>query len=157
MARKKLRKDKRKANARFIARISGRKRAIPLKTLKNRLWTILSLWVRFRDKRLSEGKCVRCGANPIECCYHILPAGDFPGTRYDDENLAGCCNSCNFQESYHRLRESFYWRQRLGPKYDELAAKGRKIKKWSRDEVMEAIHYYEAKLAGENPPRPDCI
>lgn len=114
-----------------------------LKKLLKRLEKISHKYVRDRGKNRTGGKCERCIMNDGYSANHILPAGDYPGVRYDCENMFYGCVECNYRERWHRIPEAQYWRKRLGSeKYDSMAEKGRQITKYSRDQVIEMIESY---------------
>ena len=101
--------------------------------------------------------CERCGVRPIYSANHLLSSGDWPGTRYDEENMYAGCAPCNDRERWHRQPELEWWRVKLGPeKMDALVAKGRhrdengELKQWNRAEVMAEIERFQGLLADED-------
>ena len=121
--RQSLKKARRKAQADFNAKIAGR--AIsgsgrPLQEsrslVKKRLWAIISLYVRRRDRGRFAGYCLICATkdalgllhrpmNPIQCAYHIFPSGD-AGVQWDLRNIVGACHACNEGEMFSRHSNS---------------------------------------------------
>ena len=154
MAKKAKNRARRRLHASGNSRISKlagtpQRPNLSVSRLKKILWTYLSLYIRLRGKKRTGGVCEVCHIRPIEVSYHILPAGDFPGTRFDVENLVASCVSCNYKEYWHRSPEQEKWRTLLGPEqYDRLIKKGRQITKWSRDELKTEISRFKKLLAG---------
>ena len=111
----KKKKAKRKDNAKFIAKMAGKKLAPSRSKLRAQIWHFTSLIVRKRDSKLYDGKCVICKINPIECAYHKISASEGDSTRYDLDNLCGSCHSCNYAE--------FRWRRRYAEKHREIFGK----------------------------------
>lgn len=105
LAKVKARKRKRKANARFIARASGKKPLESRSKLRSQIWHFTSLIVRRRDSEVAQGRCLVCRRNPIQCAYHIVPAVEGDSTRYDLDNIVGACAACNYREMRWRRRQ----------------------------------------------------
>ena len=133
----------------------GGPRLVPLKLLLKQLEAVCHLYVKIRGKRRTGGFCERCGIRLIFSANHVLSSGDWPGTRYDEDNIYAGCAECNERERWHRQPELEWWRQKLGPeKMDALVAKGRhrdesgELKQWNRAEIMEEITRFKKLLAG---------
>jgi len=137
-------KQRRKTHRAFL----GIKPLLSLPELKKRLWAVFSLWVRLRGKKRNNGLCEVCNKNPIHVAYHILPVGNYPGVRFDPENVVAACVSCNFGEFMNRIPTSEYWKSRIGPeKYAMLQEIG-KNRKYTREELTHLIEHYKSLLAG---------
>ena len=109
---KNKKKAKRKDNAKFIAKMAGKKLAPSRSKLRAQIWHFTSLLVRKRDSKLYNGMCVICKNKPIQVCYHIIASMEGDSTRYDLENLRGACSACNYAE--------FRWRRRYAEKHREI-------------------------------------
>src|SRR3990172_9406276 len=76
-------------------RKSGRGKGKNLKTLKNKLDKVFSLWIRKRDaNEQGIGACYTCNhVTKIEAGLFI--PRQHAGTRWDARNVHGQCNYCN--------------------------------------------------------------
>lgn len=101
------RKAKRKASARFNAKVSGRKILPSIKALKNKLWDLNTLAVMKRDGSM----CRACKKNPGYAQNHIVPQCEGPGLVYDLDNIFWGCSSCNAAEKFRRG----WWRGEVFP------------------------------------------
>lgn len=121
---------------------------LTISVLKKRAQALCNLWVKMRDR----GMCRVCDKNPVEVAYHILPVGDYPGVRYNEDNIVGACGGCNLHEMLRRMTVQDYWRARIGDeKYDAMKKSGREKTKYTRDELEAIISYYKAKIEGQRP------
>jgi 5-methylcytosine-specific restriction endonuclease McrA len=102
IARKAIKKAKKKDNARFIAKVAGKKLKPTRTAVRKQLWDATSLIVRMRDRRIADGRCLICRARPIECAYHIEPQQCGDSVRYDLNNVIGACHGCNWGEKNNR-------------------------------------------------------
>ncbi len=118
------RRAKRKDNARFIAKVAGRKMLPSIKALKNRLWDLNTEAVKKRDGET----CVACKTNPGYAQNHIVPQCEGPGIAYDLDNLFWGCSACNAAESFHRG----YW-QRV--RFPAIFGPDKVAELWSRSRL----------------------
>lgn len=128
----------------------------PLKVLRNKLKSIVSLGVQIRDKRLNNGLCLTCDAEPIYAAGHIIPDSESLNTRYDPLNLYGVGRRCNFNEKIYRSKWSrvggVFWRK-FGPeRMIELNRRSGISVDWDRAEfhqkIEEAQKWFERIMAG---------
>ena len=71
------------------------------KRAHDHLWSVLSLFIRLREKRRSNGKCFICGKRNIEVAYHFIPRR-WSRWFFEPDNLCGACSSCNYGEMIQR-------------------------------------------------------
>ncbi len=155
----KARRARRRANIKFNANVAGKPIQSNRKLLKAQLWAITSLLVRRRDRGIYAGYCLICvikeqlgilrrAKNPIQCAYHVFPAGD-AAVQYDPRNIVGACHSCNDGEmhSRHSSRDSLRQRYRmihralLGPElYSELETLAGTIVKQPSDAELKQMY-----------------
>lgn len=121
----------------------------PIKTKRNKLWKIVSLYIRTRDSKNGYGQCFTCGAiKPIK----ELDAGHFiPKTsraiEYDETNIHAQCIKCNRYLSGNIHEYFVKMEQKYGRKVvDELLTHRGETKKWTELEIDELICYYQDKL-----------
>lgn len=119
------------------------------KTLHNKLWKLISEYIRKRDSIDGYGTCFTCGVNKG---WNEFDAGHFvPKTSksimYDERNIHAQCPRCNRYMSgnihnYFRNMETRYGRDVV----DELLDEKGKTKKWTEEELENLIEYYKTKL-----------
>jgi len=103
-----IRADKRAEKAKTLwtkVKRVKRKKLPSMARMKKMAWEALSLFVRARDAVRFNGKCAICRVNHIECAYHLIPASEGAGVKWDAENIVGACFRCNYME--HRFRMSY--------------------------------------------------
>ena len=147
LKKQKERKEKRKIRAKNLW---GKTRALTTSQMKKKLWTLVSMYVRIRDKRANNGLCAICKARPIECAYHICPSNDGSATRWDLDNIVGACNGCNCGENYHRFKYAEKHRQLFGAKYDALVEKSKQIVQYKLADYEALYQDIKAKLEAMN-------
>lgn len=112
-------------------------------TLKRKLWTVFSKYIRLRDK----GICFTCNRKCEGFGYH---AGHFISKAvggielyFDEDNVNGQCYNCNINLGGNQ----YEYAKRLGfTKAEMLSAKKRRIVKWTVQNYEEKIEYYTNKL-----------
>ena len=133
----KKKKAKRKDNAKFIAKMAGKKLAPSRSKLRAQIWHFTSLIVRKRDSKSNNGLCLICNRNPIQVAYHLVPSMEGDSIRYDLDDLCGACFSCNWGEKNWRRR---YRDKHIGifgkEKIEALEAKARTITKFSLADLV---------------------
>lgn len=113
-----------------------------------RLATIVfNRYIRERDSENGKFKCICClkwFSTDVMDAAHYMSAGKHPATRYDEENVNGCCQGCN------RFLEGNLdaYRINLNDKIGalnlyNLELKARAIYKWQRDHILEIIKKYK--------------
>ena len=114
--------------------------------LAKKLDSLVSMFVRLRDKKANNGLCFLCRIRPIEVAYHIIPRGRMI-LRWDLENVRGGCSPCNFGEKNHRL---LYREKHIGAigalKYAELEARARETAKFSVGDLRDLKAGIERRL-----------
>lgn len=115
----------------------------PISKLKKKLWTVFSLYIRKRDKNI----CFICGKKAEGSGYH---AGHFISKAiggldlyFHEDNVHGCCYNCNIN-----LGGNLYlYGKKLGDeKCDELYKLKNNITKWTEQDYLDKIKYYEEIL-----------
>lgn len=138
LAKSRARKAKRTAKRRLL--FSGKPRALTTSELKQKLWSVVSFFIRTRDKVLF-GLCrigEACGGQgPIEVAYHVMPSNDGAMLRYDPRNLVGACRRCNEGERHHRIRYLGVHERVLGKEFVErLRELSGQVKKYSKADYV---------------------
>jgi len=140
------RRARRLDNAKFQAEVAGRSRRLtPTKTaIKKKLWNLVSLYVRLRDKFLYGDKCrigEACGgAGRIEVAYHIIPSNDGAAIRYDFDAIVGACSPCNYGEKNHRWKYRRIHIKIFGKEFVEaLETKADEVAQYSTADLLEMI------------------
>lgn len=100
LKKQKEKKEKRKDNAKFIRKASGKPRFPSIKTLAKKLWDITTLIVRRRDGPI----CKACKKNQGYAINHIVPQNEGNALRYELDNLFWGCRECNYSENNYRGR-----------------------------------------------------
>ena len=93
-AKTNARKTRRKANAKFQAKISGKKKKPNRKRIVAQLDKIFSLFIRIRDKRENGGLCVFGCGRPIQCVFHFITRTKHI-VRWDTDHAVGSCAADN--------------------------------------------------------------
>ena len=147
LARRAEKATKRKAKRKELF---GNARALTKTELKAKLWSLVSFYVRLRDRYLANGKCLICRANPIEVAYHIIPANEGSAAKWDfDENIVGACSGCNLREVRFRRRVAVDHRKIFGDAYiDRLEAKAKTIVKYSELDYHRMTAEVREKIRG---------
>lgn len=111
-----------------------------------------SRYIRLRDA-FPNGMfvCISCGrvlpVSEADCGHFVSRA--HMATRYDEMNCNAECRHCNRFSATHLLGYREHLIQKYGEqKYEALVAEGRKIKKWSADELEAMIRYYKRQADG---------
>lgn len=122
------------------------------KTLKNKLWRIVSEVVRRRDADADGiASCVSCGARKhwkeLQC-GHYVPASAGMATYFDPRNLNPQCVSCNVFRNGNLTQYTLYMIEKHGQEVlHELDALRRTNLKISAAGYEELIERWEAMLA----------
>lgn len=111
--------------------------------LKRKLWKVFSQYIRNRDK----GICFTCGRKCEGSGYH---AGHFIpksvggiALYFHENNVFGQCYNCNINLGGNQ----YEYGQRLGEKkVAELYKIKQQTNKWSVDDYLEKIKYYEERI-----------
>lgn len=135
----------------------GKKRLPSVSKLKRVLWDkYLSPYVRLRDSLETTGSseaciCINCG---ILYAYkeiqagHFLPAGRYSILRFDEHNINGECQGCNYGDKF-KLRYEANLKRKIGSEAVEgmkLHAELNPIRQWKRNEILDLTETYREKL-----------
>jgi hypothetical protein len=121
------------------------------KTLRNKLWSLCSSYIRQRDK----GVCFTCERSGFEGsgyhAGHFIPKSTCGiNLRYDERNIHGQCYHCNinlggFGAAYQKNMVKRYGKSFVDKLWHQYhSSHGQKG--WSTQQYMDKIAYYEDKL-----------
>lgn len=117
---------------------SKKKKQPSISTLKKKLWTVFSLYIRKRDK----GICFTCGRYAEGSGYH---AGHFVpksvgglALYFHEENVRGQCYNCNINLG----GSQYIYGQKLGDRADYLYSLKGKTEKWTAQDYLDKIKHY---------------
>ena len=119
------------------------------KTIVKKLDTVFSQYIRRRFAVNEVAKCVTCGN---ESHYKKLQAGHFMSrkhysTRWNETNVQVQCYSCNVMRYGEQYKYGLYLEQSYGKgTAEELQQKSREITKFSDNELIALIEYYNKLL-----------
>ena len=117
-----------------------------LRTRKRATKEACHKYVRFRD---IGKRCVSCGGELGEGyhCGHFLESGNNPRIRYDEDNLAGQCVSCNVFKGGASAEYRKELIRRIGiERVERLESMKGGVVKRSADDYREIEKYYKDKL-----------
>ena len=132
----------------LLKNYSMKRKTKSLPKLKADLQKVFNAYIRARD----EGKpCISCGLMKELQCGHFFAVKGYDGLRFDEENTAGECSSCNCFNESHLIGYSINLKDRLGlDRFNDLIERAAEYKrngyKWSRSELLELIEIYKEKL-----------
>ena len=117
------------------------------KTLKNKLWKLVSEYIRKRDK----GICITCGRWAEGKGYHaghyIPKAICGMVLRYSDRNIYGQCYNCNINLGGNGAKFHIELVKRYGQGFvDDLWKQKEILIKWEEEDYLRMIEYYKIKL-----------
>ena len=131
----------------------AKKKAETVNSLKKKVWTVFSKWIRLRDNY----KCYTCGKQMAEGdpgCHagHYVPQSKGNRLRFDERNVHAQCLSCN---SFNRGNLSSY-ALRLEKEYgpgilQEFDSIKNECKKFTKDELQEMLADYKERINGWLP------
>ena len=132
-----------------LKKLSKTKKAKSLPKLKAELQLIFNEFIRLRDYGLP---CISCGKVTYLQAGHYFAVKGFDGLRFDEDNVNGECQGCNYYDESHLIGYGQNLIEKLGKdRYGELCARATNYKrfgyKWSRSELTEKIEYYKEKVA----------
>jgi hypothetical protein len=116
--------------------------------LKKELDKIFSVFIRIRDAT-DEGMVQCCTCNKVAHYKSGMQCGHFQSrrhhsTRWNEENCAVQCISCNCFKQGEQFRFSIYIDSKYGEgTAEDLQYKARQIQKFSRVDYEEKISYYK--------------
>jgi len=120
----------------------GRVKQIPLKKLVKKADTLLSLFIRARDKR-----CALCGSTSNLTNGHLIKRGKKP-VRWDESNCFCLCSTCNFRDkvdtNYHGKYVAWFI-ERYGVEKYKALEKLSEVKVpsiWIREKCLQVIEKY---------------
>lgn len=117
-----------------------------IKTLKKKLWTLFSRYIRQRD-----GRCFTCG---VIKDYKDLDAGHYhdksvsnPELYFSEINVNAQCTSCNLYKSGNKDMYAYHLVQKYGSYIlESLMQLKNKPVKWTAEDYEQKIKYYKDKL-----------
>lgn len=157
-ASKWVRAEKKAKNSQERAQFKERKAKLkPLRTLLSELQVPFNAWIRARDADLP---CVSCGVvNPQMTtggqwdAGHFLSRGAYPELRFNEDNVAKQCKSCNagsgkFAHKERTVSQRFEeeLRRRIGDERVDALKCAHPLHKWDRDELIAKKALYVSKL-----------
>lgn len=130
-------------------------RLTPIRTLKRKAWTVISLYIRARDRH-----CVTCKVKPAEQCGHYKHNTDKINNTlggnalwYDERNYGGQCAGCNKYKSGAPREFAIHLEETHGHGIlQELHTLFHTSKKWKREEVIAVTESYQTKLEALSTP-----
>lgn len=123
--------------------------------LKARATKAFNLFIRNRDRNGNQFQCISCGKlkriqGKLYQAGHYYPAGTYEMLRYNEHNVNGECQACNYFSGDHLVG----YRERLVQKIgieavkdlEQLAALNKRQGqyKWDRISLIDIIEKYEA-------------
>ena len=121
-----------------------------VRSLKKKLWTTFSLYIRMRNANYNGYvMCVTCG---IKKHYKQMQAGHFlPGRRnsvlFDPRNCHSQCYACNCMKYGNTVKYFRYMQDRYGDNViKDLEKKDTISKQFDVEELEDMIDYYKEKL-----------
>lgn len=144
----KARKVKRKANARFQAKIAGKKtKPLSRKRTVSQMDKIFSILIRTRDRLANNGLCVFGCGRPIECAFHFVTRSKY-STRWDETNTVGSCMSDNYTMEFNPHPYIHWYIKKYGVEaYENLVERSNKIAKFSTSDLREMLEHLKGQLA----------
>lgn len=115
---------------------------LSLPQLLKKAQKVFNEYIRERDK--ANGCISAYCRGEVEHAGHYFSQGHHSALRFDTINVNGCCARCNTFLSGNLIR----YRQGLVMKYGEdkvriLESASRRVKKWSRPELLAIIDHYK--------------
>lgn len=116
-----------------------------LPELKKEVQRLCNKYIRERDKDLT---CISCNKfSDNKDSGHYIAQGSSGALRFDENNLAGQCLSCNRFKHGDLINYRYGLIARIGLlKVEELEKRRFEVKKWTREELKELKQYYKGKL-----------
>ena len=104
-------------------------------------------FIRERDKDLP---CISCGKFTILQAGHFHSAGNYPITRFNEDNVNGQCKKCNYFLSgnlipYHIELINRIGEERVIALQDKISQSKQTGYKWDRFYLIETIETYKEK------------
>jgi len=119
-----------------------RKKRSPRQIAVKKADDAFSLYIRARD----NFKCVTCGAVENIQCGHLFTRSYY-AIRWDEENAFCQCAGCNMSHEYDSYPLTSHYLMVNGERrYHELHMKGKKIRKFTTEDLNEIAEVYTAKL-----------
>ena len=127
---KNKKKAKRKDNAKFIAKMAGKKLAPSRSREVKKTDQVFSIFIRLRGKKRTGGLCELCLKRPIEVCFHWVSRKSY-ATRWLPENACASCRGCNYNETFNKQKYRDIFIERYGiaerERLESLARSGEQI------------------------------
>ncbi len=129
------------------------KKANSVSVLKNKLWTIVSLYIRLRDSD-DDNYCICCTCwqrrhyKDSMQAWHYIPSGSSSFHRYNEQNIHPQCYGCNVGKWGNLIEYRPFMIQKYWLEYTDWLYETRNeiIPLWAT-ELKELIDQYTVKLA----------
>ena len=118
----------------------------PLPALKKTAQKLVNKFCRERDRK--DGLiCISCQKKTIDHGGHFWPMGSNSALRFNEWNINGQCEQCNFREHGNLLNYRINLVKKIGKENVEwLDEHHSDIKKWTREEIENVIKTYTQKI-----------
>lgn len=128
----------RKKPLKRAAKKRKRREKTPLEKAHDKLWRLLSQYIRDRD----NWTCVTCGKRETGRSMHgghYVP-GSNKATKYDPHNVHAQCVRCNFHEHSNATEYSLFIVEKYGQEeHARIVKDGRGLKQWKLEELLTLI------------------
>ena len=106
---------------------------------------VFNKYIRLRDEGL---KCISCGSIPKKVnAGHFWNANNHWNVRFDEDNVHVQCERCNSFLSGNLLEYRKNLMTKIGlEKFNQLEAKAKVTRKFTKDELRELINIYKEKI-----------
>jgi len=106
---------------------------------------IFNKYIRLRDK---GQVCISCQKKPLkENCGHFFNANNHWNVRFSELNCHLQCEHCNTYLSGNLIEYQRNLINKIGiENYNELEAKAKKTRKFTKDELKELMQIYKKKI-----------
>lgn len=110
---------------------------------------VFNKYIRERDK---AQPCISCGSQPKkENAGHFFNANNHWNVRFDEDNVHLQCERCNSFLSGNLIEYRAKLISKIGQeRFEQLEAKARVTRKFTKDELKELIKKYKKKIADIN-------
>lgn len=152
IARQISKERRRKRNEKAKVLWAGKETVFSFKKADRFAWKECAEYIRERDKIL-YGRCYWCGAGEIEAATHLISRSK-RAIKFDERNLFGGCDSCNFKDSrvpaYHDAMVDIFISRNGVNVYVELVRLSKSTVDQTAGELMDLAKYFKEKREGLN-------
>lgn len=108
---------------------------------------VFNKWIRNRDSQNGKFKCICCSNwfnTDVMDAAHYMNAGNHSATRFNEDNVNGCCQGCNRFLDGNLNEYRINLAHKIGTaKLYELELYARCIYRWDREGLLEIIKKYK--------------